>query len=57
MTNAISMASGSILTLGFCVGIARASEKRVDFNDLPPAVQKTAQRESRGLPFGVTRKR
>src|SRR5277367_6093121 len=48
MRNRSSVASESVLTLVFCTAISRASEKRVDFNDLPPTVQKAAQRESQG---------
>ena len=48
MRNTFAIASGSVLTLLFWTGIARASENRVNYEDLPPAVQKTAQRESQG---------
>lgn len=48
MNNRLSFVMGSVLTLAICSGTARASEKRVNYGDLPPAVQKTAQRESQG---------
>jgi uncharacterized membrane protein YkoI len=48
MRNTFANALGSVLTLLFWTGIASASEKRVNYEDLPPAVQKTAQRESQG---------
>jgi uncharacterized membrane protein YkoI len=43
-----SVALSSVLTLIFCSAIAKASEKQTTYNDLPAAVQKAAQRESRG---------
>jgi uncharacterized membrane protein YkoI len=36
----------SVLTLILCSAIAKANEKQITYNDLPAAVQKTAQRES-----------
>jgi uncharacterized membrane protein YkoI len=43
-----SIASGRGLILVFCTAIAMAGEKRLNYKDLPPDVQKTAQRESQG---------
>ena len=39
---------GSVLTLIFCSATAVASEKQITYDDLPAAVQKTAQRETNG---------
>jgi uncharacterized membrane protein YkoI len=47
MKNSFSIAASG-LTLLLCSGIARAGEKKVQFKDLPPAVQKTAQAETQG---------
>lgn len=47
MRNSFSV-TASALTLLLCSGIAHAGEKRVQFSDLPPAVQKTAQAETQG---------
>jgi uncharacterized membrane protein YkoI len=48
MRNTFYIVSGSVLALVFYAAIAKAREKRVNSSDLPPAVQKTAQRESQG---------
>jgi uncharacterized membrane protein YkoI len=47
MRNSFS-GTANVLTFLLCSGIAHAGEKRVQFSDLPPAVQKTAQAESQG---------
>ena len=40
--------TGSIVTLCASPKIALASEKRINYGDLPPTVQKTAQAETKG---------
>ena len=48
MRNTFFIASGSFLTLALFTAVAGASEKRVNYNDLPPDVQTAAQTESQG---------
>lgn len=46
MNNRLFIVVGSVLAI--CSGAAHANEKRVNYSDLPLAVQKTAQQESQG---------
>ncbi len=48
MKTIFSAALSSVLTLIFYSAIAKASERQITYNDLPAAVQKTAQRETKG---------
>ncbi|QNI30460.1 PepSY-like domain-containing protein [Alloacidobacterium dinghuense] len=48
MKKTFSFVLGSALIMGFCAAAAIAGETQITYNDLPAAVQKTAQRESQG---------
>jgi len=45
MRSRLSIAIETALMIGICSGIARASEQRINYGDLPPAVQQTVQKE------------
>jgi len=48
MKKGLLVVLGGAVTLSICTGISRASEKRVNYGDLPPAVKETVQRETQG---------